>query len=50
MAQVVRLGQLAMAKVSIWVQWLGGAVGVLLSSAFVDLLGWFIGWSHLRRI
>ena len=48
--RVVRLGQLAMAKVSIWTQGLGGAIGVLFSSAFVVLLAWFIGWSLLRRL
>jgi hypothetical protein len=39
-----------MAKVSIWAQWLGVAAGVLLSSAFAVFLGWFIGWSHFRRL
>jgi membrane protein DedA with SNARE-associated domain len=39
-----------MAKVSIWAQWLGFATGVLLSSAFAVFLGWFIGWSHFRRL
>jgi hypothetical protein len=39
-----------MAEVSIWVQWLGGAIGVLLNSAFVVLLGWFIGWSHFSPV
>jgi hypothetical protein len=39
-----------MGKVSIRVQWLGVAAGVLLSSAFVVFLGWFIGWSHVRRL
>jgi hypothetical protein len=35
MAQVVRHGHHAMGRVSIWAQWLGVAVGVLLSSVFV---------------
>ena len=39
-----------MGKVPIWAQWLGVAAGVLLSSAFVVFLGWFIGWSHVRRL
>jgi membrane protein DedA with SNARE-associated domain len=39
-----------MAKVSIWAQWLGVAAGVLLSSVFAVFLGWFIGWSHFRRL
>ena len=39
-----------MGKASVWVQGLGGAIGVLLSSAFVVFLGWFIGWSKLRRL
>ena len=39
-----------MGKVSIWAQALGVAIGVLLSSAFVVLFGWFIGWSHFRRL
>jgi hypothetical protein len=39
-----------MDKVSIWVQWLGGAIGALLNSVFVVLLGWFIGWSHFSPV
>ena len=39
-----------MGKVPIWAQWLGVAAGVLLSSAFAVFLGWFIGWSHFRRL
>ena len=50
MAQVARYGQHAMDRVSIWKQWLGIAVGVLLSSAYVVFLAWFIGWSQLRRL
>jgi hypothetical protein len=42
-ARVVGHGQLAMTEVSIWAQALGVVIGVLLSSAFVVLLGWFIG-------
>ena len=49
-ARVVGHGQLAMTEVSIWAQALGVVIGVLLSSAFAVLLGWFIGWSHLRRL
>jgi hypothetical protein len=40
----------AMAKVSISPQWLVVAAGVLLSSPFAVFLGWFIGWSHFRRL
>jgi membrane protein DedA with SNARE-associated domain len=47
---VVRDGRHAVGKVAIWRQWLMVAVGVLVSSAFVVLLGWFIGWSHFRRL
>jgi hypothetical protein len=39
-----------MAKVSIWTQGLGGAIGVLLSSLVVLILAWFIGWSRFRRL
>jgi hypothetical protein len=50
MAQVVRHGRRTTGRVSIWAQWLGVAVGVLLSLVFVLILAWFIGWSLFRRL
>ena len=39
-----------MGKVPIWAQWLGVAAGVLLSSAFVPFVTWFMGWSRMCRL
>ena len=50
MAQVTRHGHNASGRASIWAQWLGVAVGGLLSSVFVLILAWFIGSSLFRRL
>jgi hypothetical protein len=50
MAQVARHGHNAVGRASIRAQWLGVAVSGLLSSVFVLILAWFIGWPLFRRL
>ena len=39
-----------MGKVSLWVQWLMVAAGVLLSPVVALFMAWFPGWPRIRRL